>query len=160
LAVPAAASILTGFIPVVRSHGFTFFSLAGDVGFVWKNCGVARAGGGCPAFTDPCRNKSSWRLRHRVGSGISSIVLSPGLRDTNRFVLAFTAAACAAVTLINPYGFGLLALLDPGVAAPARAIAEFRRRRCWPWDDFLGIPACICSGAHRRSCRMAAGFRV
>jgi len=57
----------------------------------------------------------------------------------NAGLMIFTAAACAAVTLVNPYGLNFWRYLIPALLHPRARIAEWRPPPLLAWDDFWGF---------------------
>jgi hypothetical protein len=53
--------------------------------------------------------------------------------------MVFTAAACAAVTLANPYGVNFWRYLIPALLHPRARIEEWRPPPLLAWDDFSGF---------------------
>jgi hypothetical protein len=138
LAIPAAASILTGYIPVVRSHVFTFFLFAVTLLCVEELRGGAR----WPAVVLPLLTLAGTNLHGGfvVALGVVFFYCAVGwFAGKNRALMAFTAAACAAVTLINPYGLNFWRYLIPALLHPRARIAEFRPLPLLASDDFWGF---------------------
>ncbi|HUD45671.1 MAG TPA: hypothetical protein VMR33_02520 [Candidatus Baltobacteraceae bacterium] len=138
LAIPAAASILTGYIPVVRSHVFTFFLFAVTLLCVEELRGGAR----WPAVVLPLLTLAGTNLHGGfvVALGVVFFYCAVGwFAGKNRALMAFTAAACAAVTLINPYGLNFWRYLIPALLHPRARIAEFRPPPLLASDDFWGF---------------------
>jgi hypothetical protein len=138
LAVPAAASILTGYIPVVRSHAFTFFLFAVTLFCVEE----LRRGARWPAVVLPLLTLAGTNLHGGfvVALGVVFFYCAVGwFAGKNRALMAFTAVACAAVTLINPYGLEFWRYLIPALLHPRSRIAEFRPPPLLAWDDFWGF---------------------
>ncbi len=138
LAVPAAASILTGYIPVVRSHVFTFFLFAVTLCCVEELLRGAR----WPAVVLPLLTLAGTNLHGGfvIALGVVFFYCAIGwFERKNRPLMIFTAAACAAVTLINPYGLDFWRYLIPALLHPRARIAEFRPLPLLTWDDFWGF---------------------
>ena len=138
LAVPAAACILTGYIPVVRSHAFTFFLFAATLLCVEELRGGAR----WPAVVLPLLTLAGTNLHGGfvVALGVVFFYCAAGwIAGKNRALMACTAAACAGVTLINPYGLKFWGYLIPALLHPRARIAEFRPPPLLAWDDFWGF---------------------
>jgi hypothetical protein len=138
LAIPAAAAILTGYIPVVRSHVFTFFLFAVTLFCVeefWR-------GQRWPAAILPLIVLVSANVHGGFVVGLGVIFLYCGagvVLRKNRALMAGTAAACAAVTLLNPYGWAFWRYLIPALLHPRARIAEWRPLPALAWDDFWGF---------------------
>jgi len=138
VSIPAAASILTGYIPVVRCHAFTFFLFAGtlfSLEELWR-------GRRWPAAALPL-GMMAWANLHGgfvVGLAVIFLYCAAGcaLRK-NAGLMIFTAAACAAVTLVNPYGLNFWRYLIPALLHPRARIAEWRPPPLLAWDDFWGF---------------------
>lgn len=138
VALPAAASVLTGFIPVVRSHVFTFFLFAVNLACVEE----LRRGARWPAIALPLLTLAGTNLHAGfvVALGVVFFYCAAGfLTGTNRALMAWTALSCAAVTLINPYGLEFWRYLIPALLHPRARIAEFRPPPLVAWDDFWGF---------------------
>jgi hypothetical protein len=138
LAVPAAAAILTGFIPVVRSHVFTFFLFAATLACVEE----LRSGARWPAIVLPLITLAGTNLHGGfvIALGVVLFYCAVGwFERRNRALLAGTAAACVAVTLMNPYGLNFWRYLIPAILHPRARIAEFRPPPLLAWDDFWGF---------------------
>jgi hypothetical protein len=138
LALPAAACILTGYIPVARSHVFTFFLFAATL-FCLEEL---RRGGRWPAVVLPAI-MLLWANLHGgfvAGLGVIFIYTAAAVLARNRAVLmVLVAAACAAVTLINPYGLDFWRYLIPALLHPRLRIQEWRPLPPLAWDDFWGF---------------------
>jgi hypothetical protein len=138
LAIPAAACLLTGYIPVVRSHVFTFFLFAATL-FCLEEL---RGGGRWPAVVLPAL-MLVWTNLHGgfvVGLGAIFIYGAASFAARERAALmAFMAAACAAVTLVNPYGLDFWRYLIPALLHPRLRILEWRPLPPLAWDDFWGF---------------------
>ncbi len=138
LAVPAAASILTGYIPVVRSHVFTFFLFAVTLFCVEE----LRRGARWPAVVLPLLTLAGTNLHAGfvIALGVVFLYCAAGwFAGKNRALMVATAASCAAVTLINPYGLKFWSYLIPALLHPRARIAEFRPPPLLAWDDFWGF---------------------
>jgi hypothetical protein len=138
LAVPAAACILTGYIPVARSHVFTFFLLAATL-FCLEEW---RRGARWPAAVLP-GVMLLWTNLHGgfvIGLGVIFIYAAASVISRDRAsLMVLTAAACAAVTLINPYGLEFWRYLIPALLHPRLRILEWRPLPPLAWDDFWGF---------------------
>lgn len=138
LALPATAAILTGFIPVVRSHVFTFFLFAATLLCVEE----LRKGAKWPALALPLLTLAGANLHAGfvVSLGVVFFYCAAGwVAGKNRTLMAGTAVACAIVTLINPYGPKFWRYLIPALLHPRARIAEFRPPPLLAWDDFWGF---------------------
>jgi hypothetical protein len=138
LAIPAAACLLTGYIPVARSHVFTFFLFAATL-FCLEEW---RRGGRWPAAVLPAL-MLVWTNLHGgfvVGLGVIFIYAAASILLRDRAALMIlSAAACAAVTLINPYGLDFWRYLVPALLHPRLRILEWRPLPPLAWDDFWGF---------------------
>jgi hypothetical protein len=138
LALPAGACLLTGYIPVVRSHAFTFFLFAAAV-FCLEEW---RRGAKWPAAILPVIILL-WANLHGgfvVGLGAIFVYAAASVILRDRAPLAIImVAACAAVTLINPYGLDFWRYLIPALLHPRLRIQEWRPLPLLAWDDFWGF---------------------
>jgi hypothetical protein len=138
LSIPAAAAILTGYIPVVRCHAFTFFLFAGTL-FALEEL---RRGRRWPAAALPPA-MMAWANLHGgfvVGLAVVFLYCAAGCASRrNAGLMVFTAAACAAVTLANPYGVNFWRYLIPALLHPRARIEEWRPPPLLAWDDFSGF---------------------
>jgi hypothetical protein len=138
LAIPAAACILTGYIPVARSHVFTFFLFAATL-FCLEEW---RRGGRWPAAVLPAL-MLVWTNLHGgfvVGLGVIFVYAAASVISRDRAVrMVSIAAACAAVTLVNPYGLDFWRYLIPALLHPRLRILEWRPLPPLAWDDFWGF---------------------
>jgi hypothetical protein len=138
LAVPAAACILTGYIPVVRSHVFTFFLFAATL-FCLEEL---RRGGRWPAVVLPILTLVWTNLHGGFVVGLAAIFIyaAASIISRDRIVLMVSVvAACGAVTLINPYGLDFWRYLIPALLHPRLRILEWRPLPPLAWDDFWGF---------------------
>jgi len=138
LSLPAAACLLPGYIPVVRCHAFTFFFFAATL-FVLEELWQGRR---WPAIVLPLLIMA-WANLHGgfvVGLAVIFLYCAVGclLRKTP-WTMVLTAAACAAVTLLNPYGLAFWRYLVPALLHPRARIAEWRPLPLLAWDDFWGF---------------------
>jgi hypothetical protein len=138
LALPAAACILPGYIPVVRCHAFTFFFFAATLFALeelWQ-------GHRWPAIALPLITMA-WASLHGgfvVGLAVIFLYCAVGcaLRK-NAWIMALVAVACAAVTFLNPYGLHFWRYLIPALLHPRARIAEWRPPSLFAFDDFWGF---------------------
>jgi len=138
LAIPAAASILTGYIPVVRCHAFTFFLFAGTL-FCAEELWRGRR---WPAAVLPLLTLAGANLHGGFVVALAVVFLycaAGCAARRNPALMVFTAGACAAVTLVNPYGLDFWRYLIPALLHPRARIAEFRPPAPLAWDDFTGF---------------------
>lgn len=138
LAIPAAACILTGYIPVARSHVFTFFLFAATL-FCLEEW---RLGGRWPAAALPVF-MLAWANLHGgfvVGLGAIFVYTAASVVSRERAVpMVLVAIACLAVTLINPYGLDFWRYLIPALLHPRLRILEWRPLPALAWDDFFAF---------------------
>jgi hypothetical protein len=138
LAVPAAAAIQTGYIPIVRSHVFTFFLFAVTLCCVEE----LRRGARWPALVLPLLTLAGTNLHGGFVIALGVVLFYCGVgwfERTNRPLMIITATACALVTLINPYGLDFWRYLIPALLHPRARIEEFRPPPLLAWDDFWGF---------------------
>jgi hypothetical protein len=138
LSIPAAACILPGYIPVLRCHAFTFFFFAATLFALeelWQ-------GHRWPAIALPLV-VMAWANLHGgfvVGLAVILLYCAAGCAFRKQAgMMAFTAAACAAVTFLNPYGLDFWRYLVPALLHPRARIAEWRPTPLFAWDDFWGF---------------------
>ena len=138
LAIPAAACILTGYIPVARSHVFTFFLFAATLCCLEE----LRRGARWPAAALPALMLVWTNLHGGFVVGLGAVFVygaaSIVARDKAALMVG-TAAVCAAVTLINPYGLDFWRYLIPALLHPRLRILEWRPLPPLAWDDFWGF---------------------
>jgi hypothetical protein len=138
LAVPAAACISTGYIPVARSHVFTFFLFAATL-FCLEEL---RRGERWPAAALPAITLVGANLHGGFVVGLGAIFIYAVvavLAKVRVALMVFVASACAAVTLINPYGLDFWRYLIPALLHPRLRITEWRPLPLLAWDDFWGF---------------------
>ena len=138
LAVPAAACILTGYIPVARSHVFTFFLFAATL-FCLEEL---RRGRRWPAIVLPAIMLAWTNLHGGFVAGLGVIFIycaNACLRREKAALMICTGLACGAVTLINPYGLDFWRYLVPALLHPRARIQEWRPLPPLAWDDFWGF---------------------
>jgi hypothetical protein len=135
LAVPCAVCLLTGYIPVVRSHVFTFFLFALTLFCLEELTRASR----WPAFVLPIL-MLAWSNLHGgfvVGLAVIFIYTAAAFFTRKRAgLMALVATACAAVTLINPYGLDFWRYLIPALLHPRTRILEWRPPPLFAWDEF------------------------
>ncbi len=138
LAFPASACILTGYIPVARSHVFTFFLFAATLYCLeeWRH------GRLWPAATLPVL-MLIWTNLHGgfvVGLGAIFVYTAASVIARDRALpMAIVGLACLAVTLINPYGLDFWRYLIPALLHPRLRILEWRPLPPLARDDFWGF---------------------
>ena len=125
LAILAAACILPGYIPVLRSHAFTYCLFGVTLFCLEELCGGRRWSMAALPLV-----MLVWTNLHGgfvVGLGVVFFYAGVAIflrKDIAR--MAGTAAACAAVTFINPYGAKFWQYLIPALLHPRARIAEWR----------------------------------
>jgi len=138
LAVLAAACILPAYIPVLRSHAFTFFFF----GLTLFCLEALRAGCRWPVAVLPLAMLLWTNLHGGFVAGLGVVFLYAGaavLKRKDIPAMTGTAAACAAVTLINPYGVKFWQYLVPALLHPRARITEWGPLPLLEWDDWLGF---------------------
>jgi hypothetical protein len=138
MAVPAAACILPGYIPVLRSHAFTYILF----GLTLLLLEELRGGRRWPVAGLPLVVLMWTNLHGGFVAGLCVIFLYAAaalLARKNAGRMAGTAAACAAVTFINPYGVKFWQYLVPALLHPRARIMEWRPLPLLAWDDFWGF---------------------
>lgn len=138
LAIPAAACLLPGYIPVVRSHAFSFFFFAVTLVCLEE----LRKDQRWPAAVLPLA-MMAWANLHGgfvVGLGVVFLYAAAAVYERKNWRLTAAAAlACAAVTLVNPYGWRFWQYLLPAVLHPRARIEEWRALPLFARDDFWGF---------------------
>jgi hypothetical protein len=138
LAIPAAACVLLGYIPVVRSHAFTYCFFAVTL----LGLEEIRAGKKWPAFILPLM-MLAWSNIHGgfvAGLGAMAVYTAFALftrRQIKRML--FTALASGAATLANIYGLKFWAYLIPALLNPRPGIAEWQPLPLFANDVFLSF---------------------
>jgi hypothetical protein len=138
LMVPAGACILTGYIPVVRSHVFTFFLFAATL-FCLEEW---RRGARWPSAVLPAIMLVWANLHGGFVIGLFAIFIyaAAGVLERKRIALMIVvAAACVAVTLINPYGLDFWRYMISALMHPRLRIPEWRPLPPFAWDNFWGF---------------------
>lgn len=138
LAAPCALCVLPGYVPVIRSHAFSYFFFAItllclealDEGRRWPAAVLIGMMGG-------------WANMHGgwvAGFGIMMIyallALLRGDRSGHRVIIL---VGCLAVTLINPYGYDYWRYLIPAVLHPRPNIIEWQPMPLLGIDAFIGF---------------------
>lgn len=131
LMIPAALTILPGFVPVARSHALTFLFFA-----VWLWClELLRQGRRWPvAVMVPVM--LVWVNVHGgfvVGLGVL-VVYACRVRWARVALLA-----CLAVTCLNPYGIHFWDYLVPALLHPRADITEWSPMPVWGTDAYVGF---------------------
>ena len=137
LAIPCALAVLPGFVPVVRSHAFTYLFFGG----LLFGLELIRAGRRWPAFLI-VPLFLVWVNVHGgfvVGLGVIAVyaIFVPAARTT----LLITLLAALAISCLNPYGVQFWAYLIPALLHPRADITEWAPLPVWgTWrsDPYLG----------------------
>jgi len=133
-----AAAILPGYIPVIRCHALTYF-LFGATLFCLEELRHSRR---WAAVVLPLI-MLIWANVHGgfvVGLAVVFLYATLALPLGRLAVLPMaTAVACAAVTLINPYGVRFWQYLIPALLNPRARITEWQPLPILAWDDFWGF---------------------
>jgi hypothetical protein len=138
LAVPCAACLLPGYIPVLRSHAFTFFFFAATLFCLEELCGGRR----WPVVALPLIILFWANLHGGFVAGLAMVAVYAGMavigrKDAGLFI--GVAAACAAVTFVNPYGVKYWEYLIPALRHPRTMIPEWRPLPLVAADEFWGF---------------------
>ena len=138
LAIPAAACVLLGYIPVVRSHAFTYCFFAVTL----LGLEEIRAGKKWPALVLPSM-MLAWSNIHGgfvAGLGAMAVYAAFALFTRRQIKpMLFTALACGAATLVNIYGLKFWAYLVPALLNPRPGIAEWQPLPLFANDVFLSF---------------------
>jgi hypothetical protein len=138
LAIPAAACLVPGYGPVIRSHAFTFCLFAVTL-FLLENI---RAGKSGAAFALPVV-MLLWANLHGgcvVGLGTISVYTAFALLQRKHFKPTLSAlVASFAVTLLNPHGAEFWTVLLPAILHPRARIAEWQPLPLFANDPFLAF---------------------
>ena len=136
LAIPAAACLLLGYVPVLRSHTFTYCFFAVTL----LGLEEIRAGKKWPVFVLPVLMLVWSNIHGGFVAGLGAIAVYAAFalftrRQGKRMV--FMAFACGAVTLVNIYGLKFWAYLIPALLNPRPGIAEWQPLPLLANDLFL-----------------------
>ncbi len=138
LAIPAAACVLLGYIPVLRSHTFTYCFFAVTL----LGLEAIRAGKKWPLMVLPLMMLIWSNIHGGFVAGLGAIaVYTVFALVTRRQIkrLLFTAFACGAVTLVNIYGLKFWAYLVPALLNPRPRIAEWQPLPLFANDVFMSF---------------------
>jgi hypothetical protein len=138
LAMPAAACVLLGYIPVLRSHTFTYCFFA----ITLLGLEAIRAGRKWPVFVLPPMMLAWSNIHGGFVAGLGALAVYTAFSvSTRRHVksMLFTAFACGAVTLINIYGLKFWAYLVPALLNRRPEIAEWQPLPLFANDVFLSF---------------------
>ncbi len=138
LAILSALTILPGFVPVVRSHVFTYFFFAADIFLLDK----ARSGHKWPMIAGPVV-MLVWANVHGgfvAGLGVMGLfaVYSMLLRQHPRTMI-ITVMLSFLATFINPYGLKYWIYLVPALLQKRPDITEWHPMPLWENDLFMGF---------------------
>lgn len=125
LAVPAAWCLLLGYIPVVRSHAFTYCFFAVTL----LGLEEISAGKNWPLFVMPPMFLLWSNVHGGFVAGLGAIAIYSGCALVTRAQLNKTLLAgllCSAVTLINIYGLKFWSYLIPALLMKRPDIAEWQ----------------------------------
>jgi len=152
LAIPCGACLLPAYVPVVRSHAFTFFFFGATL---WC-LEMIRTGRNWPALVLPPL-MLAWANIHGgfvAGLGAAGVYTALALpffsgrtaaSASGRpgwprfFLLLGVTLACLAVTVINPYGFRFWQYLIPALLNPRLQISEWQPLPVFGRDVFIGF---------------------
>jgi hypothetical protein len=138
LAIPASACVLLGYVPVLRSHTFTYCFFA----ITLLGLEEIRAGKKWPVFVLPLMMLAWSNIHGGFVAGLGTIAVYTVFslitrRQVKRTLL--TAFACGAVTLINIYGLKFWAYLIPALLNKRPGIAEWQPLPPFANDVFLSF---------------------
>ena len=138
LAVPAAGCLLLGYIPVIRSHAFTYCFFAVTL----LGLEEIRTGKNWPLFVLPPMFLL-WSNVHGgfvAGLGAMAVYSAHALVTRNRYKkYLLTAFLCGAVTFINIYGLKYWVYLLPAILMKRPAITEWQPLPFLANDIFNGF---------------------
>ena len=137
-AIPCAFCVLPGFVPVVRSHAFTFVCFSATL--LWLE--LLRAGQRWPAFALPALMALWVNLHGGFVAGLGTVgiycVTSVIERKGGKFMFP-TFLGCIAATVVNPYGPKYWAYVVPAILHKRSDIVEWQPMPLWGNDAFLGF---------------------
>ena len=137
-AVPAALCVLPGFVPVLRSHVFTYVCFSATLLFLE----LIRAGRRWPAFA-LAPLMTLWVNTHGgfvAGLGTIGIYTVASLIDRKALkVMLPTFLACVAATTLNPYGPKYWFHVLPAILHKRPDIVEWQPMPLWANDAFIGF---------------------
>lgn len=138
LAIPCAACLLPGYIPVIRSHVFTFFFFGATLLCLEE----LRKGQRWAAFALPVIMWLWGNLHGGLMAGLAIVFVYAAAAVVIRkdaTLMIGVAVACVAVTFINPYGVEFWKYLIPALRHPRAQIPEWHPLPVFAWDDFWGF---------------------
>jgi hypothetical protein len=138
LAIPCAWALLPGYIPVIRSHAFTYLFFA----FALFAMEQLRNGGTWPVFAIP-PVMLVWANVHGgfvAGLGVIGVYASGELlgRRAHAWRACLTLALAVGACAITPYGMRFWFYLLPALQHPRLRITEWGPLALWNWDVFTG----------------------
>ena len=138
LAIPAAACVLLGYIPVLRSHTFTYCFFATTL----LGLEEIRAGRKWPVFILPVMMLAWSNIHGGFVAGLGALAVYTVFslftqRQSKRML--FTVFACGAATLVNIYGLKFWAYLIPALLKQRPEIAEWQPLPLFANDVFLNF---------------------
>ena len=138
LAIPAAACVLLGYIPVLRSHTFTYCFFAVTL----LGLEAMRDGKKWPVFVLPLMMLAWSNIHGGFVAGLGAVAIYTvfalfARRQIKRMLL--TAFACCAVTLVNIYGLKFWVYLIPALLNKRPDIAEWQPLPLFADDVFLSF---------------------
>lgn len=138
IAIPAFFAILPGYVPVIRSHVFTFFFFAVTLVCLEAINRGRRWPAALLVFVIWL-----WANIHGgfvVGLGMMGIYALIAFWQRGPWViLGSTTLLSLAVTFINPYGLAFWRYLIPALFQPRPLIAEWLPIPLWPMDNQIGF---------------------
>ncbi len=138
LLIPVAWAVLPGYVPVIRSHAFTycFFALTLLLldflvqGRKWASLSLVAL-------------MLCWTNLHGgfvSGLGVITLCALFHLRQPGKsWWLLVTVLGCWMATLVNPYGIAYWGHIVPALLHPRMNIVEWRPLPWWGWDAFAGF---------------------
>ena len=138
LAIPAAFTILPGYIPTLRSHAFTYFFF-GLILFCLEEIKKGRRAAALMAIG----LMLVWANIHggfAAGLGTMAVYTVEALLTRRRAkLMLITALGSIAVTFINPYGLDFWRYLIPALLHARPRILEWRPLPLFENDSYLGF---------------------
>ncbi len=138
LAIPASACVLLGYIPVLRSHTFTYCFFAVTL----LGLEEIRADKNWPVYVLPLMMLAWSNIHGGFVAGLGAIAVYTAFAlFTRRQVkcMLFTSFACGAATLVNIYGLKFWAYLIPALLNKRPEIAEWQPLPLFANDVFLNF---------------------
>ena len=138
LALPCAFCVLPGYVPVIRSHAFTYALFA----LTLLLLELIRGGRRWPAFALVPVMVLWVNVHGGFVAGLGTIGVYAAvsvIERKGRTILLSAFAACALATLVNPYGYKYWGYVLPAVFHKRPDIAEWQPMPWWGVDSFLGF---------------------